>query len=423
MFRFLPEQGSDFAANIDWVHNLITDISVFFTVAIVGAMIYFAVRYRQRKGVDHDTPQILGNNLLEVIWTVVPTLVCIFIAYYGVIYYHDMRTVPDDAITIDVRAQKWKWDFYYSNGKQSSDLVVPVNKPVKLVLSSRDVLHSFYLPAMRVKKDAVPGQYTYLWFRPIKVDTYQAYCTEYCGKDHSQMLAKLRVLPEAQYEQWVNDRSAEAALAKLGPAERGKTLYKEKMCYSCHTLDGSPLVGPSFLNIYHRKAKWADGAEYTVDEGYIHESIIEPNKHIVAGFPPNIMPSFAGQLNDQDIDGIIAYLKSLQGDAPVAVKAADTSSMSPAQRGEAVYKGKACMGCHSIDGSVVVGPSFKGLYGTPQKLTDGSTVNADDAYLAHSIQEPQAQIVAGFENKGAMPKLGLTDDEIKDVIEFMKTLK
>ncbi len=423
MFRFLPEQASTFAPDIDWIHNLITDLSVFFTVAIVGAMIYFAVRYRQRGGVDHDTPQILGNNTLEVVWTVVPTLVCIFIAYYGVVFYRDMRTVPENALTIDVRGQKWKWDFYYSNGKQSSDLVVPVDQPVKLVISSRDVLHSFFLPDMRVKKDAVPGQYTYLWFKPIKTGVYQAFCTEYCGKDHSAMLAKLRVLPQADYDRWLGDRSAELAMAKMGPAERGKTLYKEKMCVSCHTVDGTPLVGPSFLNIYGRKAKWTDGADYTADENYIHESIIEPNKHIVQGFLPNLMPAFAGQLSDDDISAIIAYMRTLTGEAAKPTVQAAAANATPADRGKALYQAKACMGCHSLDGAVVVGPSFKGLYGTPQKLTDGTTVNADDAYIKRSIQEPQAQIVAGFENKGAMPVLGLSDAEIADVIEFLKTLK
>ncbi|MBN8549213.1 MAG: cytochrome c oxidase subunit II [Deltaproteobacteria bacterium] len=423
MFRYLPEQASDFAADIDWIHNLVTDLSVFFTVAIVGAMIYFAIRYRQRDGVDHETPQIHGSNLLEIIWTVVPTLVCIYLAYYGIVFYREMRAVPDGAITIDVRAQKWKWDFYYGNGKQSSDLVVPVGKPIKLVLSSRDVLHSFFLPSMRVKKDAVPGQYTYLWFRPIKTGEYQAFCTEYCGKDHSAMLAKLYVLPEAEYERWVNDRSVEEAMAKLGPTERGKALYKEKACVSCHTLDGSPLVGPTFLNIIGRKEKWTNGVEYTVDENYIHESILEPNKHIVAGYQPNVMPSFAGQLNDEDINSIIAFMRTLTGKpAAAAAPAADTSNMTPAERGKALYQAKACIGCHTLDGSPLVGPTFKGLYGTPQKLSDGTTVNADDAFLKESIQQPQAHIIAGYEGK-VMPPMGLSDDETKDLIEFMKTLK
>jgi cytochrome c oxidase subunit 2 len=422
MFRFLPEQASDFAADVDWIHDLITDLSVFFTVAIVGAMVYFAIRYRQKDGIDHDTPQIHGNNLLEIIWTVVPTVVCIFIAYYGIIFYREMRNVPDDALVIDVRGQKWKWDFYYGNGKQSSDLVVPVNKPIKLVISSRDVLHSFFLPAMRVKKDAVPGQYTYLWFRPIKTGEYQAYCTEYCGKDHSAMLAKLHVYPQAEFDRWLNDRSAEIAMAKLGPAERGKTLYKDKNCVACHTLNGTPLVGPTFLNIVGRKAKWTDGTEYTVDENYIHESVIEPNKHIVAGFQPNLMPSFAGQLSDDDISGLIAFMRTLTGEAVVAKPVVDAAA-SPADKGKALYQTRACAGCHSLDGSKLVGPSFKGLYGTPQKLTDGSTANADDAYIKHSIQEPQAQIVAGYENAGAMPNLGLSDEEVSNIIEFMKTVK
>lgn len=422
MFRFLPEQASTFAPDIDWIHNLITDISVFFTVGIVGAMIYFAIRYRQRGGVDHDTPQIHGNNTLEVIWTVVPTIVCIFVAYYGIIFYRDMRVVPENALTIDVRGQKWKWDFYYSNGKQSSDLVVPVDQPIKLVMSSRDVLHSFFLPDMRVKKDVVPGQYTYLWFQPVKTGVYQAFCTEYCGKDHSAMLAKLHVLPRAEYDRWLNDRSAELAMAKMGPAERGKTLYKEKMCVSCHSLDGSPLVGPTFLNLFGRKGKFNDGTEYTADENYIRESVLEPNKHVVQGFQPNMMPSFSGQLSDEDVSSLIAFIRGLTGEASVAPKQ-EAPAGTPVERGKLVYQVKACIGCHSLDGSAVVGPSFKGLFGKQEKLSDGSTVTVDEAYITKSIREPQAQIVAGFETKAPMPMMPLSDEELKDVIEFIKSAK
>ncbi|MBX7144579.1 MAG: cytochrome c oxidase subunit II [Oligoflexia bacterium] len=430
MFRFLPEPASEFAPNIDWINNLITDLSVFFTVAIVGAMIYFAIRYRRRDGVDHATPRILGSHTLEAIWTVVPTLVCIFIAYWGIAYYRDMRTVPADAITIDVRGQKWKWDFEYSNGKKTtSELVVPVNKPIKLVISSRDVLHSFFLPSMRVKKDAVPGQYTYLWFRPIKEGVFQAFCTEYCGKDHSAMLAKLHVVSEAEFGRWLNDRSEEALMAKLGPAERGKALFQQKGCNACHSLDGSRLVGPSLMKLVGRTEKLSDGSEQVVDENYIKESILDPNKKVVATFPPNVMPAFAGQLSDEDVDGLIAFIRAQDGSAvaaaPKAEAAVNAANMTPAQKGEHIYRDAAyaCFGCHSVDGSKVVGPTFKGVYGRQEKLTDGSSVTVDDAYIKNSILNPGAQIVEGFANMMPPFQGRLNDDDIKNIIEYLKTVK
>jgi cytochrome c oxidase subunit 2 len=431
MFRFLPEQGSDFAPHVDWLHNLITDLSVFFTVAIVGAMVYFAIRYRQRDGKDHATPAIHGSHTLEVIWTVVPTIICIFIAYWGIVYYRDMRRVPDNALTIDVRGQKWKWDFEYSNGKKTiGEFVVPVNTPVKLVLSSRDVLHSFFLPSMRVKKDAVPGQYTYLWFRPVKEGTYQAYCTEYCGKEHSYMLASMKVVSETEYARWIADRSEEELMAKLGPKERGKTLYAQKGCNACHSLDGSRLVGPSLLNLYGRKGKTTDGAEYSADENYIKESILHPNAKVVETYMPNLMPSFDGQLTDEDIDGLIAFIRAQDGSAvaaPVAAKpsAAELANLTPAQKGEKIYKDAAyaCFGCHSVDGSKIVGPSFKGAYGNKHKLTDGSEVLVNDEYIKRSILRPAEQIVDGYSNMMPPFEGRLNDEDIAHIIEYIKSLK
>jgi cytochrome c oxidase subunit 2 len=431
MFRFLPEQASDFAPHVDWLHNLITDISVFFTVAIVGAMIYFAVRYRQRDGKDHATPQILGSHTLEIIWTVVPTIICIFVAYWGIVYYREMRQVPENALTIDVRGQKWKWDFEYENGKKTTgEIVVPVNTPVKLVLSSRDVLHSFFLPSMRVKKDAIPGQYTYLWFRPVKEGTYQAYCTEYCGKEHSAMLASLKVVSETEYARWIADRSEEEMLAKLGPKERGKAIYAQKGCNACHSLDGSRLVGPSLLNLYQRKGKTTEGADYVADENYLKESILHPNAKIVATFMPNLMPAFDGQLTDEDLDGLIAFIRSVDGSAvaaPVVAKpaAAELANLTPVQKGEKVYRDAAyaCFGCHSIDGSKVVGPSFKGSYGSKRKLTNGSEVVIDEAYIKSSILNPAEQIADGYGNMMPSFQGRISDEDIANITEYIKSLK
>lgn len=433
MFRLMPEQASEVAPKIDWLIYLITDISVFFTVLICGSMIYFAIKYRQRDGKHHETPQIRGDHLLEVLWTVVPTIICIYVAYYGVKYFYDIRYVPTDGdvVTVNVQGQKWKWDFEYDNGKKTTgEAVIPIGKHVKFVLSSRDVLHSFFVPAMRVKTDAVPGRYTYAAFKPVKTGTYQIFCTEYCGKDHSQMLGKLRVVSDAEYQNWLNDKSEELALLKMTPPERGKSAYNKHGCNACHSLDGSRLVGPSFLKAFGREGTFDSGKKYVVDHEYIRQSVYEPNLHIVDSYAANLMPNFTGQVSEQELDDLIAFIRSLDGSAPVVAKpaepaqpAVDLASLTPAERGKLLYQQKICVTCHSIDGSKLVGPSFKALYGTNQKHVDGSSQQVDDAYIHESIVNPAAKVAEGYQP--LMPPYAgqLTDDQIKDITEFIKSLK
>jgi cytochrome c oxidase subunit 2 len=434
MFRYLPEQASAHAPEVDWLHNLITDISVFFTVAIVGYMIYYAIKYRKRNGVDHETPQIHSSETLEVLWTVVPTIICIYILYYGIVIFRDMREVPKNAEVINVRAQSWKWDFQYDNGKKTTnEVVIPVNKPVKMVLSSSDVLHSFFIPAMRVKSDAVPGSDTYVAFTPVKVGEYPVFCTEYCGgsdtQGHWSMQAKLRVVSESDYEQWLADRSEETAKAAMKPSDLGKKLYVEKGCNACHSLDGTRLVGPSFLKIYNREGELQDGSKYVADENYIRKSIYDPNSQVVKGYPANQMPGFEGQISEDELLGLVAFMRTLDGSTPVeavpvpaAPAAADLAKMTPEQRGEQLYNGRTCNACHSLDGSQRVGPSFKGLYGKAGNLEGGVAYKADDAYLKKAIQQPAAEVVQGYP-AGAMPNLGINDDEVSDLIAYIKSIK
>ena len=433
MFRYLPEQASEVAHKVDFVNNLITDLSVFFTVAIVGSAIYFAIRYRKKDGQDHETPQIHGNNFLEIVWTVVPTVICIFIAWYGVVVFKEIRHVPADALEIGVMAQKWKWDFEYENGKKTvGEIVVPVNKPIKMVMKSRDVLHSFFVPAMRVKMDVIPGRYTYVSFKPIKTGEYNVFCTEYCGKDHWNMLAKLKVVSGAEYDNWLNDNSAELALAASSPAERGAELYIKNGCNACHSLDGAPSVGPTFLKLYGKEGKTTDGATYTADHEYLQESILYSNKRITEGYQP-VMPAFDGQLNDDNIGDLIAFIKAQDGTSPAVeieveeeedeAAAVDTSSMSPVERGRLLYNEKVCVTCHSLDGSKTVGPTFQGIYGRAGTLQGGESYTADDAYIKDSILNPQSQVVKDY--APAMPPYAgqLSDEDISDIIEFLKTVK
>ena len=434
----MPEQASSFAHKVDWLNYLITDIAALCTAAICGAMLYFAVRYRKREGRDHETPQIKSSNLLEFIWTFFPTVVCIYVAYIGVTTYQEMRDIPEDSLVINVHGQKWKWDFTYDreDGSQKSttdEFVVPVNKPIKLVMNSSDVLHSFFIPKMRVKQDAVPGMYTSLWFKPIKTGTYRTYCTEYCGRDHSQMMSTLHVVSEAEFDSWLSDRSEEEALESLTPAQRGLISYRKRGCNACHSLDGSKLVGPSFLNIYNRKGLLDDGTEYVADEEYIRSSIYDPNSQIVQGYPPNQMVNFTGQIEKDEFNDLLAFLRTVDGKTVVELdedeeeqeeEAEEASAdLTPAQLGEQIYKTKACMGCHSLDGTGVIGPSFKGLYGREGELVSGEKYVANDEYIKNSILDPGSQMVKGF--AAAMPPYAgqLSDEDIANVIEFMKTVK
>ncbi len=435
MFRYLPEQASEVAPKVDWLHHWITDLSVFFTVAICGAMLYFAVRYRKRDGVDHETPRIEGNNFLEIVWTVVPTIICVFVAYYGVVIYRDMVEVSEDPdqVVINGRGRQWAWDFQYQNGKvTTNEFVVPVNRPIRVVLTSTDVLHSFFLPAMRVKKDVVPGMYTYVSFTPVKEGEYHTFCTEYCGKDHSYMLASLKVVSQAEYDRWVNDRSAELMKASMSPAKLGAKLYYEKGCNACHSLDGSKVVGPTFLKLFGTERVFSDGSKATADENYIKNSILNPQSQIVEGYDAIPMPSFDGQINDNEITGIIEFLRGLDGSAPAPEQpeadeekgqGEDLSALSPVERGKWVYENKLCITCHSLDGSKLVGPSFKGLYGREGELNDGSTYVANDEYIQKSIMDPASQIVKGYQPLMPPYAQQLGDEDVQGVIEYLKTLK
>ncbi|MFQ6672614.1 MAG: c-type cytochrome, partial [Candidatus Tectimicrobiota bacterium] len=229
--------------------------------------------------------------------------------------FKEMRTVPEGATVVQVTGRMWSWLFEYPNGKKSDVLKVPVGKPVKLELNSIDVLHSFYVPAFRIKEDAVPGMNNYLWFNPTEVGTYDVQCAEYCGLRHSYMLTKVEVLPEEDFQKWY---AADGLVAKAGvEAEgvpRGLELLKVKGCLACHTTDGSPLVGPTFKGAFGRPSTVVSGGQeqtVVVDEAYVRKSMLEPQGDIVKGFPP-IMPSQKGLVTEEEMQEIIAYLKTLQ---------------------------------------------------------------------------------------------------------------
>lgn len=310
---WIPDVASNLASKVDGVLLFITVMSLVFFILITVVLVYFAIKYRRRRE-DEETPYITGSEPLEIIWTVVPSILLIVIFVYGYVVYRDMRTPPKDAIDIGVQAKQWLWTFDYYNGKKTiNELYVQQNRPVRLVMQSDDVLHDLFIPAFRTKQDVIPGRYVQQWFTPTKIGTFDIFCAEYCGTGHSAMLAKIVVLSPEAYEIWDKGvKTAEGAgVASLPPAELGEKIYKEKGCNACHSVDGSKIVGPSFKGIFGHKVELQDGSTVDVDENYIRESILEPQAQVVKGYQP-VMPSFKGILSDEDITSVIAYIKTLK---------------------------------------------------------------------------------------------------------------
>jgi len=304
---WMPPQASGHAAEVDAVFYFIYWVSVFFFVLIVALMVYFVLRYRRR--VEGELPRLHSSHslALEVTWTIIPLILVIVMFYVGFRGFMDLANPPGQAMDIYVTGQKWLWTFKYPNGHDDTELHVPIDTPVRLILASNDVIHSFYIPAFRIKKDAVPGRYNKMWFRPTRTGEYLALCSEFCGTQHSDMRARVVVHEPGLYEKWLTDVSD--PFKTHTPAEVGALLVSRR-CSGCHTVDGRAHVGPTFRGIFGHEVGIKGQPSVIVDENYIRESILTPSAKIVAGFE-NVMPPFKGQLKDQEITAIIEYLKTL----------------------------------------------------------------------------------------------------------------
>ena len=313
LFQMFPDQRSTLAADVDWLFYFILWTCFVFWLIIVGCMVWFAYRYRRRPGVEPE-PSPHHNTPLEVTWSVLPGFLLALMFYWGFTGYIDMRTPPAKAYEINVTGQKWVWNFQYPNGHIDSDLYVPANTPVRLVMSSTDVLHSLSIPAFRVKQDVVPGRYTELWFEATEPGEYQLFCTEYCGTDHSNMLSKVHVIAEDEFPAKLAEVSDIVKRFPI-PWQAGAVLYLKRGCGSCHSVDGRDLdagmKGPSFLRNYGQRRDFTDGTALEADENYVRQSILEPQAKIRRGYQP-VMPTFQGLLKEPEINVIIAFLKQLQ---------------------------------------------------------------------------------------------------------------
>jgi cytochrome c oxidase subunit 2 len=300
--------ASNLAEGVDKTFIFIFTIAFIFIMGITVFMIYTVIKYSRKK--NTKAKQFRGSTKLEIIWTAVPLILVLLMFYYGWVGFSPMRNVPDDAMRITAIGRMWEWEFDYGDGKLSKELVIPVNKPVRLDLVSEDVNHSLFIPAFRVKEDVVPGYDNYLWFTPYYIGDYEVLCTEYCGLLHSSMVSKTRVVEQDTFDKWF------AGLESTGeiPDPPGLVLLRETGCLACHSLDGSRLVGPSFKGIYGSVNTVITGGEertVTVDDEYLKSSITEPDNDIVKGYSKGLMQSYSDELTDEEIDLIIEYLGTL----------------------------------------------------------------------------------------------------------------
>ncbi|MBI5740299.1 MAG: cytochrome c oxidase subunit II [Nitrospirae bacterium] len=292
---------------VDNVFFFIVAVSVVILSIVTFTMIFFLIRFnRKRNPVAKD---IEGSLPLEIIWITVPTILVMAMFYYGWAGFRIMRNPPEDAMPVKVSARMWAWTFTYENGLNSDELRVPLGKPVKLIITSEDVLHSLFIPAFRVKEDAVPGMETYLWFLPDSAGEYDLFCTEYCGVGHHSMISKVIVMPQEEYAAWFAKKETPVA----GGRDALK-LMEKKGCLVCHTTDGAKAVGPSFKGIFGKKETVITGGKertVVVDKEYLRKSILSPGEDVVKGYPP-VMPPQEGLLSDEEIEIIINHIKGLK---------------------------------------------------------------------------------------------------------------
>jgi len=302
-FPLFPERASALAGQVDGLYFFLVAVSAFFTVLIFATIFVFAVKYRHEA---HPEPtQIEGSLPLELTWTLIPLGICmIFFAWGSLIFFQEGRT-PRGAMEVYCIAKQWMWKFEHQGGQREINaLHVPIGRDVKMIMSSQDVIHSFYVPAFRIKQDVLPGRYTTTWFHPTKVGTYHLFCAEYCGTQHSGMVGEVVVMEPAAYQAWLTAGGTSGTLIASG-----HQIFEQMGCTTCHRSDTQGR-GPDLAGIYDKPVALEDGRSVMADDNYIRESILNPGAKIVAGFKP-IMPTYQGQISEENLAALVSYIKSL----------------------------------------------------------------------------------------------------------------
>jgi len=322
-FPLFPEQASTTAGQVDALYFFLIALTAFFSLLIAALVFGFAVRYRRRSP-DDRPPAIYGSLALELTWTLIPLVIVGVIFFWSADLYVTLSQVPKNAIEVNVVGKRWMWKLQHMTGQREiNELHVPVGVPVKLSLTSEDVIHSFFVPAFRMKKDAVPGRYTTAWFQATKPGRYHLFCAEYCGTRHSNMIGTIVVLEPAAFQAWLAGGASGGSLASAG-----EKLFQDLACVTCHKAD-SGARGPNLVGVFGRPVALQDGSTVTADETYIRESIVAPSAKVVAGYQP-IMPTFQGLVSEEQLLQLVAYVRTLKGTEVPPVPAAAAPAAAPA---------------------------------------------------------------------------------------------
>jgi cytochrome c oxidase subunit II len=308
-FHLFPPEASSSAQQVDWLYFGLTAMLIFFSALVFLPIIFFAIRYRRGSNADRSNP-LEGSNLLETGWTIFPLLVGLGFFSWGAILYYHIERPPGNALQVQVVAKQWMWKLQHAEGKKEiNELHVPLNRDISLTMTSQDVIHSFFVPAFRVKQDVVPGRYTTEWFHPTRLGEYHLFCAEYCGTNHSRMIGRIVVMEPAEYQQWLASGESGESIAL-----EGRRLFRDRGCSGCH--EGSKAIhAPPLEGVYGKQVPLASGEIVTADDQYLRDSILLPGKQISAGYE-NIMPSFTGHISEAEIMKIIAYLKATSQEPP-----------------------------------------------------------------------------------------------------------
>ena len=329
-FRFFPDQASTIAPRVDALYLYLVGISVFFSLLIFISVVYFAVKYRRRSEDEPPPPEMRDDVRLEVAWIVVPLFLVMVAFFWGASVYFAMARPPSNALEIFVVGRQWMWKFQHPDGQREiNELHVPLGRPVKLTLASEDVIHSFFIPAFRIKHDVVPGYYTTVWFEATKTGRFHLFCAEYCGTQHAGMMGQVVVLEPNQYEAWLSGElggpSAPGA-AEGSVAGRGQRLFQDLGCETCHLQDRQG-IGPMLAGLFGKTQKLQSGQSVAVNDSYLRESIVNPQAKIVAGFQP-VMPPYQGRVNEEQLMDLIGYIKSMGKTGEQGAAAAKQSESS-----------------------------------------------------------------------------------------------
>jgi cytochrome c oxidase subunit 2 len=318
-----PEAASSTAASVDYLYYYLSAVTVIMTALIFAAVFYFAIRYRRRSE-DEVPPHIHGSLRLEIGWSVIPFLVMLSFFWWGAQIFFANASAPPNAIDIYVVGKQWMWKIQYPEGQREiNELHVPVGRPVKITLASEDVIHSFFIPAFRLKHDVVPGRYDTMWFTATKPGRYHLFCAEYCGTEHSGMVGWVTAMEETEYENWLAGGGSEGTMA-----QQGEKLFQQMGCSTCHLLDQQGRC-PILRGVYGSRVQLQNGGTVLADDAYIRESILNPNAKIVAGYRPDVMPTFQGQISEEGLLQLIVYVKSLAITGTAAAPQTATAGTAP----------------------------------------------------------------------------------------------